>query len=134
MKRIIAFLAAVILAAGLTACGGEKVPPGSGESAGRENVVKVDANVFIPDDTYVIYKESSTKTGVELFYEYNSNGHVTKIAHTYPDGRVEDELYEYTYNSDGSYSFHKTGWGSEYTRSFDEKGRITEEVRSPGSQ
>ncbi len=141
MKKIITFLIACMVILCLAACNdgsGSATQNGSaGENVGKieDKAGKKDANAFIPDDSYVIYKQTSTKTGVVWIYEYNEKGHVTKIAHTYPDGRSsEDEIYDYTYNDDGSYSFHKTGWGSEYIHKYDAKGRLVEEIIDPNNR
>ena len=122
MKKLISGLLVCAMLFSFAACGGAD-----------GNVGKIDADVVMPGDDYVLYKETATITGVVRLHEYNDKGHVTKISHIQPDGSFEDEIYDYTYNADGSYSFFKTGWGTEYIEKFDNKGRLVERINDPDS-
>lgn len=90
---------------------------------------KKDESVFIPDNTYVICKETNTKSGAVKLYEYNDHGHLAKIV----NGDVEETIFDYTYNDDGSYTVHEKGKWSESIREYDSQQRLIKEISEPDS-
>lgn len=137
MKKIFALLLCCLAIFPLASCD-EKSQNADGK-ANSENVGKVenkvDKNVFIPDDNYVLYKETDTKRNIVKIYEYNDRGHLTKIIKTSADGSVEDDtIFTNTYNADGSYSVHEKGKWTESIREYDNKGRLVKEIDEPGSK
>ena len=137
MKKIIALLLMLATAFCLVACNEDT----DAESEAKVNTdavgeVSIDEGkkAPTPDEEYVLWKESSTKTGVEKIYEYNEKGHLTRVLHNYPDGRVEEDLYEYTYNDDGSWSVHEDGYLiTEKLSKYDAEGRLVEQIHSPSN-
>ncbi len=128
MKKIIVFALALVLLFSFVSCDKEDVKanekPNTDAVSGITEEEK-EPKVPTPDEEYVLWKETSTKTNVERIYEYNDKGHLTRVWHNYPDGRVEEDLYEYTYNADGSYTVHEDGYLlSEKTSEYDTEGRL----------
>lgn len=130
MKKIAILLLSALLLIAFASCNEEEVKTESGKT---ETVGKIEEEkkAPVPDEEYVLYKETATKTGVVRLYEYNDKGHLTRTLHTYPDGRVEEDLYEYTYNDDGSYTVHQDGYLiTEKTSEYDTEGRLVKETES----
>ncbi len=136
MKKILALVLCCMAIFALVSCNEKSVK--SDGKANSENVGKIDdkidENVLIPDDSYVLYKETYTSTGVDLIYEYNEKGHLTKIVKTLPDTRVEETTLEYTYFEDGGYTVHEKSQSTEHIRTFDKDGRLIKEIREPESK
>lgn len=136
MKKIFALLLCCMAIFSFASCDEKSVKEDG--KANPENVGKVedkvDKNVLIPDDNYVLYKETYTKTNVVKIHEYNDKGHLTKIVKTKADGTVEETNFDYTYNADGSYSVHEKSEWTEHIREYDEKGRLIKEINEPGSK
>lgn len=139
MKKILVLLAACIAVLSFASCDEEK---GAVKSDGNavQNVGSIDEkknetnkNVFMPDDSYVLYKETYTKTNVVTIHEYDEKGNPTKITKTKANGEIEETIFENTYNADGSYSVHETGRWSEYIREYDKEGRLVKEITEPDS-
>lgn len=140
MRKILAVLLALVAMLCLASCEEEKgVVKSDGNAVQNvggmdEKTNETNKNVFIPDDSYVLYKETYTKTNVVQLYEYNDRGHLTKITKTKADGEVEVTTLDYTYNDDGSYSVHELGEWSEYIREYDKEGRLVKEIIEPDSK
>jgi hypothetical protein len=131
MKKITVLFLSLLLLFTFISCDEEKEIKGE-DNKKTENVGKIEEKkVPTPDEEYVLYKETYTKTGAVKLYEYNDKGHLTRVTHNYPDGRTEEDLYEYTYNDDGSYSMHQDGYLiTEKTSEYDSNGRLTKETDS----
>lgn len=137
MKKIIALLLMLATVFCLVACNEDT----DAESDAKVNTdavgevsVEEEKKAPTPDEEYVLWKETSTKNGLERLYEYNEKGHLTRVLHNYPDGRVEEDLYEYTYNDDGSYSVYEDGYIiSEKLSKYDAEGRLVEQIQGPSN-
>ncbi len=128
MKKIILLAFALVLLFSFVSCDKEEVKndekPSTDAVSGITEEEK-EPEVPTPDEEYLLYKETYTKTGAVKLYEYNDKGQLTRVTHNYPDGRIEEDLYEYTYNDDGSYSVHEDGYLiMEKTSEYDAEGRL----------
>lgn len=134
MKKLITLLFVCLILCTLTACDKEENNVSEKDvNVSVENVEntvgKVDKNVFIPDDNWVLYK-LTTKMGYVRIHEYNDKGHLVKMTVTAPNGDVDEDIYTYTYNPDGSYSYEKDGYSGYKSAKYDAQGRIIEESLS----
>ena len=140
MKRLLTLIATLMVMFCLASCDEDSnvtvKDNASGNSVGNveSNEAKNNKNVFIPDDSYVLYRETYTKTDVIKIYEYNEKGHVTRVIKNKPDGSTEETIYTNTYNSDGSYSVHEKGPYVENIMEYDNQGRLVVEINEPDSK
>lgn len=132
MKKFLFLLLSALLFISFVSCNEEEVKKDNKKTDAVGNIEKEEENKApVPDEEYVLYKETYTKTNVVKLYEYNDKGHLTRVTHNYTDGRVEEDLYEYTYNADGSYTVHQDGYLiSEKTSEYDAESRLVKEVES----
>lgn len=136
MKKI---LALILVAVALFAFAGCDSDDGEKDTGVKENVGAVENGgeekeeenkVPVPDEEYLLWKETYTKNGNYCIYEYNEKGHVTKYTWYYTNGETMDTTFEYTYNEDGSYSVYKEGIGKSISE-YDAKGRLVKETSDP---
>lgn len=129
MKKIIILTLTLILLATFVSCDEKEKENKEEAVSGIVEKEEEEKKAPTPDEEYVLYKETYTKNGSNAVYEYNEKGHLTKVLHNYPDGRTEEDLYEYTYNDDGSYTVHQDGYLiSEKTSEYDTEGRLVKEI------
>lgn len=131
MKKIIILTLTLILLATFISCDEKEKENKEEAVSGILEKEEEEKNIPTPDEEYLLYKETLTKTGAVKLYEYNDKGDLTRVTHNYPDGRIEEDLYEYTYNDDGSYSVHQDGYLiTEKTSEYDAFGRLVKEIES----
>ncbi len=132
MKKIVILLMSALLTLTFVSCNEEEVKTDDKKTETVGNIEKEEEKKApVPDEEYVLYKETYTKTNVVKLYEYNDKGHLTRVTHNYSDGRVEEDLYEYTYNDDGSWSVHQDGYLiTEKTSQYDTEGKLIKETDS----
>ena len=100
MKKILVLLIALMAVICFASCDEEsgevKVDGNSVDNVGsiNEKTSETNKNVFIPDDSYVLYKETYTKTNVVTIHEYDEKGNPTKITKTKANGEIEETIFE----------------------------------------
>ena len=109
MKRLLTLIATLMVMFCLASCDEDSnvtvKDKASGNSVGNveSNEAKNNKNVFIPDDSYVLYRETYTKTDVIKIYEYNEKNELAVI-HRYNnvDEKFNTSKFsDYTYDSQG---------------------------------
>ncbi|MBR5538856.1 MAG: hypothetical protein IKU61_03050 [Clostridia bacterium] len=137
MKKLLSVLFAVIILCSLAACGGNGSADvtADGEGAGENSVGNVEENASktapVPDEEYVLYKETGTKSNIVRDYVYNSDGRLSKIVKTGNNGSVSETVFEYTDLADGGYTVYEKGEYTDYIRKYDAEGRLVEEIEEP---
>ena len=138
MKKLIIAALAILLVFTFASCDSEEgadVKPNNTETVGNIEAdgEEAEKKAPVPSEEYLLWRETGIKTKLVKLYEYNEKGHLTKVTYNYPDGRVKEDIYEYTYDPDGSYSVHEDGHLiSEKLSKYDAEGRLIEVNDGPG--
>ncbi len=132
MKKLFILTISVLMLFSFASCDKEESKvnekPSTNTVSGIEE--EKEPEVPTPDEEYVLYKDTYTKTGNYTIYDYNEKGHVVKRTTYYQNGETLETTYTHTYNDDGSYSVFIEGIGKKIEE-YDSKGRLVKETNDP---
>jgi len=145
MKRLTVILLAVLLALSFASCEKKEKENDSKDSVNstlsgevsavadtsKDGTASADTNTApVPDEEYVLYKETYTKNDNYCLYVYNDKGHVVNRTWHYTNGETLEYTYDYNYNADGSYNVTVKGIGTDYYE-YDANGREVLHIQDP---
>ena len=135
MKKYVLLFMVLILSLSICACGDKAdlktntdLGSGAGAVTGVEIATEAQNTLPTPSEEYLLFKETYTKSGNFVVYEYNEKGHIIKET-TYKEGEQPLEtVYTYSYNNDGSYSRDCESWARDYHQEYNSDGLLITET------